>query len=53
MALMQCPVCCATVSDKATNCPHCGNAIVKPQYRVRYRDYIKVRFQMSYVPNLI
>lgn len=41
MALMQCPVCCATVSDKATNCPHCGNAIVKPQYRVRYRDYIK------------
>lgn len=29
------------MSDKASICPHCGNAIVKPQYRVRYRDYIK------------
>lgn len=29
------------MSDKASICPHCGNAIVKPQYRVRYRDYVK------------
>lgn len=41
MALIQCPICHDTVSDRATICPHCGNAIVKPQYRVRYRDYVK------------
>lgn len=41
MALIQCNICRQIVSDKAASCPHCGNAIVKPQYRVRYRDYIK------------
>ena len=43
MSLIQCDICGQTVSDKATTCPHCGNVLVKPQYkdRVRYRDYIK------------
>ena len=41
MSLIQCPICHDTVSDKASICPHSGNAIVKPQYRVRYRDYVK------------
>ena len=41
MSLIQCPICHDTVSDKASICPHRGNAIVKPQYRVRYRDYVK------------
>lgn len=43
MSLFKCDICGQTVSDKATICPHCGNVLVKPQYkdRVRYRDYIK------------
>lgn len=27
MALIQCPECCQTVSDKATKCPKCGYPI--------------------------
>ncbi len=40
MALMVCPECKGTVSDKATLCPHCGFPIAKEN-----ADYSKIVFQ--------
>lgn len=39
MSLINCPECNKEISDKATNCPHCGNPINKNEPIVVRKDY--------------
>lgn len=41
MALIKCPKCYSVISDKAVNCPHCGNDMINDAYRIKARPYIK------------
>ena len=45
MALIKCTKCGQMVSDKASQCPHCGNPIVKPNEVVVQKDDVSANKQ--------
>ena len=45
MALIKCTKCGQMISDKASQCPHCGNPIVKPDEVIVQKDNVSANKQ--------